>query len=110
MYLVITYDCKDEKVRRKVRSLLRKYSFTMLTYSVYLGRGSKGIAHRIASLMSKMLDEDDRATVMLLNNFEYEVLMEVTKRNISVRGEKNKVIVFYGEKPRINRSSNESIR
>ncbi|MEM3988596.1 MAG: CRISPR-associated endonuclease Cas2 [Sulfolobales archaeon] len=41
MFLVVTYDIRDEKTRGKVRRLLRKYSFTMLTYSVYVGRGSR---------------------------------------------------------------------
>jgi len=79
----------------------------MLTYSVYVGRGSKGIAHRLASHISKILSENDKATIMLLNNFEYEILMEITKGNISIRGEKSEVIVFYGRKPRNKRSTNE---
>jgi len=96
MYVVVTYDCRDEKVRRKVRGLLRRYSFTMLTYSVYVGRGSRGLAERLASLLSKLLGEGDRATVMLLNDFQYEILMEVTKGFISVKGESQQVIVFFG--------------
>ncbi|MEM1696115.1 MAG: CRISPR-associated endonuclease Cas2 [Desulfurococcaceae archaeon] len=93
---MVTYDIRDEKTRGKVRRLLRKYSFTMLTYSVYVGRGSRALAERISSLISRLLGEMDRATVILLNDFQYEVLMEVTKGNVSVRGEKMPVIVFYG--------------
>ncbi|MEM4053192.1 MAG: CRISPR-associated endonuclease Cas2 [Ignisphaera sp.] len=96
MYLVITYDCRDEKTRKKVRSYLRKYSFTMLTYSVYIGRGSKRLAERISTSLSKMLGEGDRATVILLNDFQYELLLEITKGGISLRSEKRDVIVFYG--------------
>ena len=96
MFLVVTYDIRDEKARGKVRRLLRKYSFTMLTYSVYVGRGSRALAERISSQISRLLGEVDRATVILLNDFQYEVLMEVTKGNVSVRGEKMPVIVFYG--------------
>ena len=107
MYAVVTYDCRDEKVRRRVRSLLRRYSFTMLTYSVYVGRCSKGLAERIAASISKLLEEGDRATVMLLTDFQYEVLMEVTKGSVRVRGESNDVIVFYG---RSSVGSNEDTR
>jgi len=96
LFLVVTYDIRDEKTRGKVRRLLRKYSFTMLTYSVYVGRGSRALAERISSRISRLLGEMDRATVILLNDFQYEVLMEVTKGNVSVRGEKMPVIVFYG--------------
>ncbi|MEM1642552.1 MAG: CRISPR-associated endonuclease Cas2 [Desulfurococcaceae archaeon] len=93
---MVTYDIRDEKTRGKVRRLLRKYSFTMLTYSVYVGRGSRALGERISSRISRLLGEMDRATVILLNDFQYEVLMEVTKGNVSVRGEKMPVIVFYG--------------
>ncbi|MEM1568791.1 MAG: CRISPR-associated endonuclease Cas2 [Sulfolobales archaeon] len=93
---MVTYDIRDEKTRGKVRRLLRKYSFTMLTYSVYLGRGSRALAERLSSQISRMLGEMDRAAVILLNDFQYEVLMEIAKGSISVRGEKMPVIVFYG--------------
>ncbi|MEM1528467.1 MAG: CRISPR-associated endonuclease Cas2 [Sulfolobales archaeon] len=96
MFLVVTYDIRDEKARGKVRRLLRKYSFTMLTYSVYVGRGSRVLAEKISSQISRLLGEVDRATVILLNDFQYELLMEVTKGNVSVRCEKMPVIVFYG--------------
>ncbi|MEM4570692.1 MAG: CRISPR-associated endonuclease Cas2 [Desulfurococcaceae archaeon] len=96
MFLVVTYDIRDEKTRGKVKRLLRKYSFTMLTYSVYVGRGSRVLAERVSSHISRLLGEVDRATVILLNDFQYEVLMEITKGNVSVRGEKMPVIVFYG--------------
>ncbi|MEM1830839.1 MAG: CRISPR-associated endonuclease Cas2 [Desulfurococcaceae archaeon] len=96
VFLVVTYDIRDEKTRGKVRRLLRKYSFTMLTYSVYIGRGSRALAERISSRISRLLGKVDRATVILLNDFQYEVLMEITKGNISIRGEKMPVIVFYG--------------
>jgi len=84
----------------------------MLTYSVYVGRCSKGLAERIASLLSKVLSEGDRATIMLLNDFQYEVLMEVTKKSISVRREENTVIVFFGKGKRAKNStsSNENTR
>ncbi|MEM3489303.1 MAG: CRISPR-associated endonuclease Cas2 [Nitrososphaerota archaeon] len=105
---MVTYDCREERTRRRVRSLLRKYSFTMLTYSVYVGRGSRALADRIASQLSKLLDKMDRATVILLNDFQYEILMEVTKGVVSIRGERMRVIVFYGM--RKTRTSNENIR
>ncbi|RLE62228.1 MAG: CRISPR-associated endonuclease Cas2 [Thermoprotei archaeon] len=105
MYVVVTYDCRDEETRRKVRSILYRYSFTMLTYSVYVGQGSKGLAERLASILSKVLEEGDRATIMLLTNFQYETLMEVTKRNVLVRGEKEPIIVFYGRKRRNENTS-----
>ncbi|MEM0105965.1 MAG: CRISPR-associated endonuclease Cas2 [Zestosphaera sp.] len=92
----MTYDCRDERTRGKVRRLLRKYSFTMLTYSVYVGRGSRTLAERISSHLSRLLDEGDRATVILLNDFQYELLVEVAKRSVSIRGERMPVIAFYG--------------
>lgn len=96
MFLVVTYDIRDEKTRGRVRHFLRKYSFTMLTYSVYVGRGSRALAERISSHISRLLSEVDRATVILINDFQYEVLMEITKGNVSIRSEKMPVIVFYG--------------
>jgi len=100
MYAVVTYDCRDEETRRRVRSLLRRYSFTMLTYSVYVGRCSRGLAERIASSLSKLLGEGDRATIVLLNDFQYELLVEVAKGSISIRGERQDIIVFYGRSSR----------
>jgi CRISPR-associated endonuclease Cas2 len=113
MYLVVAYDCRDEETRRKVRSLLRKYSFTMLTYSMYVGRGSRGLAERLSASLSKLLGEGDRATVILLNDFQYELLVEITKGAVSLRRDKRQVIVFYGRRPireEANRGTNESPR
>jgi len=72
----------------------------MLTYSVYVGRGSRGLAERLASFISRVLGEGDRATVMLLNDFQYELLMEVAKGSVSVRGESRQVVVFFGRRSR----------
>ena len=97
---MVTYDCRDEKARRRVRGLLRRYSFTMLTYSVYVGRCSRGLAERLASSLSKLLGDGDRAAIVLLNDLQYELLVEITKGSVSIRGEGQDVIVFYGRRRR----------
>ena len=96
MYILVTYDIRGEEQRRKVRSLLRRYSFAMLAYSVYIGRGNRGVAERLAARISKLLSPGDRASLILLQDFQYELLMDIGFERVSVRGEEYRVKVFYG--------------
>jgi CRISPR-associated endonuclease Cas2 len=99
VYILVTYDVGDERKRRKIRSLLRRYSLAMLAYSVYLGRGNRGIAERLAARISRLLDPGDRAALVLLQDFQYELLMDIRFERVSVRGEDYRVVVFYGRRP-----------
>jgi len=105
VYILVTYDIRDEKVRRRVRALLRRYSFAMLAYSVYIGRGNQGIAERLAAKISKLLGPSDRAALVLLQDFQYELLMDIRFERVTIMGEKYDVRVFYGKSGK-NRTTN----
>lgn len=96
VYILVTYDVKEERVRRRLRALLRRYSFAMLAYSVYIGRGNRGVAERLAARISRLLGPGDRAALLLLQDFQYELLVDIRSGRASVVGEIYSVRVFYG--------------
>ncbi|AAY81184.1 CRISPR-associated endonuclease Cas2 [Sulfolobus acidocaldarius] len=83
MYVVVAYDISDEKVRGKVRRLLRRYGLSFISRSVYAGRLSWNRALLISERVAKYLEERDSVVIVPVQNVDFSRTLIVTQNKIS---------------------------
>jgi len=83
MYVILAYDIKDDKIRDKVRELLRKY-LNHVQKSVFEGYIDKKVLDHIVFEVLRMINTDDRILIIILDykNFKKISLGKKVKENI----------------------------
>ena len=83
MYVVVSYDISDEKVRGKVRRLLRRYGLSFISRSTYAGRISWNRVHFLSERISRIIGEGDIVAFIPVQNVDFERTLIVTKDKVS---------------------------
>ncbi|PVU77223.1 CRISPR-associated endonuclease Cas2 [Saccharolobus islandicus] len=94
MYVVVAYDISDEKVRSKVRRLLRRYGLSYISRSVYGGRLSWNRSLFLSEKIAGILGERDSVAFIPVQNADFERTIIVEKDKVS-RSELQ--VIFAGE-------------
>ncbi|QGA53954.1 CRISPR-associated endonuclease Cas2 [Sulfolobus sp. E5-1-F] len=83
MYVVVAYDISDEKVRGKVRRLLRRYGLSYISRSVYGGRLSWNRSLFLSEKIAKLLEERDTAAIIPVQNADFGRTLIISKDKVS---------------------------
>ncbi|BCS94306.1 CRISPR-associated endonuclease Cas2 [Metallosphaera javensis (ex Sakai et al. 2022)] len=94
MYVVVAYDISDEKIRGKVRRLLRRYGLSFVSRSVYAGRLSYNRILFLSEKIAGYLKERDTIAFVPVQNVDFSRTIIVSKNKIS-RNELQ--IIFAGQ-------------
>ena len=79
MYVMITYDIKDDKMRMKVMNRLLALGFTRLQKSVYVRRGSRGDAKDALRAVQNHLREGDKLFIIVVSEKEFKEAIRVER-------------------------------
>jgi len=83
MYVVVSYDISDEKVRGKVRRLLRRYGLSFISRSTYAGRISWSRVNFISEKVSRIIEEGDIVTFIPVQNVDFSRTLIVSENKVS---------------------------
>ncbi|WP_308733070.1 CRISPR-associated endonuclease Cas2 [Saccharolobus islandicus] len=83
MYVVVSYDISDEKVRGKVRRLLRRYGLSFISRSTYAGRISWNRVNFISEKVSRIIKEGDIVAFIPVQNVDFSRTLIVSKNKVS---------------------------
>ena len=79
MVVIVAYDISREEVRGRVRRFLRNMGLSMVNRSVYAGVGGERQAKKIAERLKKLLEENDNAFIIVVNEETYNRAYIVTQ-------------------------------
>ncbi|QIW22857.1 CRISPR-associated endonuclease Cas2 [Sulfolobus sp. S-194] len=82
MYVVVAYDISDEKVRGKVRRLLRRYGLSFISRSVYGGRLSWNRSLFLSDKIARILGERDSVAFIPVQNADFSRTIIVGKNKV----------------------------
>ncbi|HIH89835.1 CRISPR-associated endonuclease Cas2 [Ignicoccus hospitalis] len=71
MYVIVSYDIKDDRKRLKVMKRLLALGFSRLQKSVYVRRGSRGDAKDAFNATVKYLDDGDKLFIIVVSDKEF---------------------------------------
>ncbi|WP_338602933.1 CRISPR-associated endonuclease Cas2 [Sulfolobus tengchongensis] len=94
VYVVVAYDISDEKVRGKVRRLLRRYGLSYISRSVYGGRLSWNRSLFLSEKIARILGGRDSVAFIPVQNADFSRTLIVVKNKVS-RNELQ--VIFAGE-------------
>jgi len=94
MYLVVSYDISDEKIRGKVRRLLRRYGLSYISRSTYAGRLSWNRALFISEKIKGIIKGSDILAIIPVQNVDFSRTLIVTSNKVSTYEIQ---VVFAGE-------------
>jgi len=83
VYVVVSYDISDEKVRGKVRRLLRRYGLSFISRSTYAGRISWNRVNFLSEKVSGIIKEGDIVAFIPVQNVDFSRTLIVTKDKVS---------------------------
>ncbi|MEM0374615.1 MAG: CRISPR-associated endonuclease Cas2 [Sulfolobaceae archaeon] len=83
MYVVISYDISDEKVRGKIRRLLRRYGLSYISRSTYAGRISWNRINFLSEKISRIIEEGDIVVFVPVQNVDFARTVIVSKNKVS---------------------------
>ena len=71
MFVIASYDIKDDRKRNKVMKRLLALGFTRLQKSVYYRRGGRGMAFDALRAVQKLLGKDDKIFIIVVSEKEF---------------------------------------
>lgn len=77
MYVIVSYDIKDDNKRIKVMKKLLALGFSRLQKSVYVRRGGKGDAKDALRATMRYLGDEDKLFIIVVSNKEFEEAFRV---------------------------------
>ena len=83
MYVVVSYDISDERVRGKVRRLLRRYGLSFVSRSTYAGRISWNRILFLSEKVSRVIGDRDVVAFIPVQNVDFERALIVSKGKVS---------------------------
>ena len=72
MYVIVSYDIRDDGKRNKAMKRLLALGFTRLQKSVYVRRGGKGDAKDALRATSRFIGPNDKLFIIVVSNKEFE--------------------------------------
>jgi len=77
VYVIVSYDIKDDNKRIKVMKKLLALGFSRLQKSVYVRRGGKGDAKDALRATMRYLGDEDKLFIIVVSNKEFEEAFRV---------------------------------
>lgn len=80
---MVSYDISDERVRGKVRRLLRRYGLSFVSRSTYAGRISWSRILFLSEKVSRVIGDRDVVAFIPVQNVDFERALIVSKGKVS---------------------------
>ena len=71
MYVIVSFDVSDERVRGRLRRFLRSLGLSMVNRSVYAGVGGQNTVERIRERVRELVEGRDSVFIVLVQEHEF---------------------------------------